>query len=308
MNRNLCKKGIVLGIIFLFVGVGVVPSISGDNSNFGDMIYVNDDNTEGPWDGTQEYPYQYIQDGIDAANDGDTVYVYSGTYYENVVVDKEINLIGEHKATTIIDGGGGESGIYGVITLSHDWVNVKSFRVTNGGRGWCNAGVYVSSDNNNITDIISDNNQNGIWLNYSSNNEIFKNEILNNVRYGISLYYARKNIISGNKILYKCHTGLAISGKDNEIYRNEISNPQYIGLSVVDYPNSIYENNFINNKINARNRINLSSDSKNIFDRNYWDRPRIFPYPILSWLENELNLPIPWLTFDWHPALEPYEI
>ena len=27
------------------------------------MIYVDDDNIDGPWDGTQEYPFQDIQDG-----------------------------------------------------------------------------------------------------------------------------------------------------------------------------------------------------------------------------------------------------
>lgn len=30
----------------------------------------------------------------------------NGTYYEHVVVNKIINLIGENKSTTIIDGGG----------------------------------------------------------------------------------------------------------------------------------------------------------------------------------------------------------
>ena len=49
--------------------------------------------------------YTSIQDAIDNASDGDTIYVYSGIYYENVVINKRINLIGEDRNGTIIDGG-----------------------------------------------------------------------------------------------------------------------------------------------------------------------------------------------------------
>ena len=33
-----------------------------------------------------------IQSAIDAAHSGDTVFVYNGVYYENVVIDKTITL------------------------------------------------------------------------------------------------------------------------------------------------------------------------------------------------------------------------
>ena len=44
--------------------------------------------------GTGEGNYTKIQDAIDDASDMDTVFVYNGTYYENVFIDKTINLIG----------------------------------------------------------------------------------------------------------------------------------------------------------------------------------------------------------------------
>jgi len=47
-----------------------------------------------------------IQDAIDLAIDGDTIYVYSGFYQENLVVSKSVIIRGEDREKTIIDGDG----------------------------------------------------------------------------------------------------------------------------------------------------------------------------------------------------------
>ena len=59
--------------------------------------------------------------------DTDTVFVYHGTYYENVDIDKIINLIGEDKNTTIIDGGGKHDVI--CIHNDNDGVTVSGFTI-----------------------------------------------------------------------------------------------------------------------------------------------------------------------------------
>jgi|GEM_PF-838341 len=71
--------------------------------------------------------YSNIQDAIDDASDGYAVYVYSGTYYENIVIDKSINLTGENVKTTIIYG----NGIGDVIKVTDDKVNISGFTIRN---------------------------------------------------------------------------------------------------------------------------------------------------------------------------------
>ncbi len=55
------KKLVSLGIIILLLSISLIPGIVADKPTFDRTIYVDDDNTEGPWDGTQEHPYQHIQ-------------------------------------------------------------------------------------------------------------------------------------------------------------------------------------------------------------------------------------------------------
>ena len=100
-------------------------------------IYVDDDNTAGPWNGSQAYPYQYIQDGIDAANPGDTVIVRDGTYTGALNKDldfggKALTLRSQNgAASTIIDCEGAGRGFYFYSGEGEDSV-VDGLTVTNG--------------------------------------------------------------------------------------------------------------------------------------------------------------------------------
>jgi len=64
--------------------------------------------------------YPTIQEAINNANEGDIIYVRNGTYYENVIVNKTVSLIGDNKFDTTIDGGGSGK----VIFITADNVTV----------------------------------------------------------------------------------------------------------------------------------------------------------------------------------------
>jgi len=61
----------------------------------------------GTWTVDDDGPADFhtIQEALNAASPGDTIYVHNGTYYENVVVNKTVTLVGENKDATIIEGG-----------------------------------------------------------------------------------------------------------------------------------------------------------------------------------------------------------
>ncbi len=91
--------------------------------------------------------YTSIQDAIDNASDGYRIFVRDGIYRESITIDKEIELIGENRTSTIIDGmtKGHAVGVY------CDKVTVTGFGIQNGQKGvYVNAVSDVLVTNNNI--------------------------------------------------------------------------------------------------------------------------------------------------------------
>jgi len=162
-------------------------------------IYVPDD-------------YARIQWAVDSASIGDTIIVRDGTYYENVVVNKKLIIKSENgSAYCIVDGGGST-----VFTLEADGIRIEGFSIT-GGRD----GIYISSNNNIISNnIISSNNDCGVYL-ISNNSSISNNLISSNNDYGIYLR-GNSNSISNNTISNNKYIDL--EGNNNRISNNIISN------------------------------------------------------------------------------------
>jgi len=93
--------------------------------------------------------YPTIQEAINHANEGDTIFVRNGTYSERIIVNKTVSLIGENRNTTIIDGNKTET----LVNVTADNVTISGFTVQNG-----EIGIDLNSNSNTVaSNIISSN-------------------------------------------------------------------------------------------------------------------------------------------------------
>jgi parallel beta-helix repeat protein len=118
------------GVVLLVFCVLIAPSsltFYAEKNGVANTIYVDDDNIDGPWDGSIEHPFQFIQDGIDSASSSDTIMVFSGIYKGTVVIDKQVTLLGSGSDSTIIDGLQQDS----TVKILHDDCTVKGFQIIN---------------------------------------------------------------------------------------------------------------------------------------------------------------------------------
>jgi parallel beta-helix repeat protein len=212
------------------------------------------------------YPTQSIQEAINNANPGDTIFVHQGVYYENVVANKSVSLVGEDKNLTIIDGNETSS----VIFILANNVCVKNFTLRKSGTLPYDSGIRIEQSSGNIisNNIIS-NNYDGISL-FSSGNNVISGNIISNNYEGITLIASSDTVISGNIISnnYK-YDGISLfSSGNNVISGNTIALNGYCGISILySISNVIYRNNF-------NNTVQVQSNSINVwnygFEGNYW--------------------------------------
>lgn len=227
----------LVSILFFFSVVFIVPlKVDGEDNIQNRTLYVDDNGNA---------DYMNIQDCIDAANVGDTVYVHSGTYYENIMINKTITLIGENAENTIIDGNGRD---VDVLYIKATYVDISGFTLKNGGNGvfLLSSNARVSS-NNNISGCIISNNYWGIDICLSSGNQVSNCIIIKNEYGGIHMYSALCNQIT--------HCNISENGCGIEVTAGE--------------SNSMHHNNFIKNTLHA---IDGNPDQwDDGHEGNYWD-------------------------------------
>jgi len=242
------KKLLVSGVIVLFIGMTISSSTgvylkeqSIKPMSSGNILYVGGNGTGN---------YSTIQEAIDSASDGDSIFVYSGTYFERVKVNKSISLLGENKGTTVIDANGKDVPIF----ITADSVTVSGFTIQNGGNKPTrpDVGIDIRSNYNIISDNIVINNLDGIWLYDSSYSLISGNFITNNSDCGIWLGDFTSNcVVTDNSISNNCF-GIGIIGGISNYNHNISSNTityNHDGILMGDCDeiniwNNVIKNNF----------------------------------------------------------------
>jgi len=298
-------------------------------------IYVDNDNIDGPWDGSKEYPFQYIQDGIDAANDKDTVYVEIGEYTENLLITKDISLIGANREEIIISSSKpSELLILDTVndtilfnfTFSSDteemldvikMVNCSHCTISNIdviSQLLQKSAIVVNGSSNIIKNVFIQGRfiYSGIELYYTDYNTI-ENSTVDSTGAGVLIFRSHNNLISLNKMTNNSNGIYIEEGNQNYITHNSINNNDRGVFSSYSTKNIIKNNNFIDNSIQAKftKLLRRGFIAPNIWDNNYWDDSKGLPIkPILGVLyipnRHLIGFFFPWIAFDLNPSADPF--
>jgi parallel beta-helix repeat protein len=211
--------------------------------------------------------YKTIQEAINNAGSGDTIFVRKGIYTENIVINKSITLIGEDRESTIIDG----RATGNVISIKASNVTIKGFTIRNSDP-FVGYGIFIERFGNIVISNNSINNNNiGIQISFSSRNQIYENIISANY-VGIQLFYSSGNAVYRN-VISSNTDGIDVYyySVGNTFYENTINNNNWgVYLSFYSNNNVFYHNNFVGNIYNV-----YAEQTANIWcyngEGNYWD-------------------------------------
>jgi len=179
-----------------------------------DTVFIDDDYNSSTL-GWGIYCFDTIQHGIAAIDVGGVVYVYEGTYYENLIINKKIQLIGEDKDSTIIDG----QNLNNVIIISSDSVSISGFNIING----LDYGIKVNSNANLVFgNNFSSHEERAIYLYMVENNSITENNFNSNSG-GIRLNQSSHNFIENN-VFYHGSIFFDLNCNYNQISANIMQN------------------------------------------------------------------------------------
>jgi parallel beta-helix repeat protein len=260
MRKNkIIIQSVLLSIIIVLSGCTTISPDTSNGDSIPEGLYVSL---------SEDKEFTSIQNAIDNASDNQTVFVFSGVYNESIIINKTITLMGQDPEKTIING----NNVGDVITISDTATcNIMGFTIQ--GSGSNHAGIKILTSNNNISNVIIKNNNNGIYTQNVNYNNICNNTIKLNDEYGVYLSGSKYNFVKNNVFTDNSY-GMRIKARYNQIIENEFRNNQH-GVYFCCYANKnvVYFNSFINNSIyNAKDNYNGQTwYNEHVSKGNYWD-------------------------------------
>ncbi len=276
MNNFVFRKGLVIGIIILLVGANVVTGFTINLKNT-TISKINGRGTTLYVGGSGPGNYSKIQEAIGNASIGDTIIVFSGIYYENVIVNLSliIKSYSQNPYDTIIHAIDANNHVFDVKS---DNVIIMGFTIegTNESAG-LRGGIRL--DNVTFCDISNNillNNDEGIVLHLNSkSNNIYNNFITFNYDNGIFLDHSNNNTFINNIVTINGGNGICFynSSYYNYVNRNNISNNGKRGVFLRESSNNnlFFHNTFYDNDENARDSCINDWDNGYPTGGNFWD-------------------------------------
>ncbi|UCE73610.1 MAG: right-handed parallel beta-helix repeat-containing protein [Methanomassiliicoccales archaeon] len=264
-----------------------------------DMIFVDDDNT-GIEDGSLAHPYNTISEAVNYAPSGYNIFIFNGTYNEDVVINKLLTFYGDSQGASLggdltINSGGclilkgfklimnstvmGEFGIYvnnggGLIIMGFKG-GIPSV-ITNGedAPGGNASAYYEFQVNDGSTFEMLDSevkraghawnlpnyNEAGLWIN-TDNVIIHNSEIHHNNFHGLIVYNSSGHHVINCTIHNNSWSGIwGKNSQNNYIDDNDICDNGWNGISLSNAANSVINNNNVHS--NNHNGISVSSGTQ----------------------------------------------
>ncbi len=265
------------------------------------------------------HDYATIQEAVNAASDGDRIFVKSGTYHKKVIVNKTVSLTGENKSDTIVESRGdivfeisakgaelSEFTIvgtstnltkitnYGAIVYSEDsYVHDNIFINSNGV-----VGIYVCRDNNLIMHNLFKGS--GKWTAMEILQSRYCDVIGNRIDggyYGIDIVngivHPGGHTICSNTITGVSYRALWLyNSGNNTIIANNFSYCRY-GISLRRCNSTLYPNRFEKNRI-SYNSVGLRtyhSERQIFYHNNFINNTRqIYDFSWDDWAPASINI------------------
>ncbi len=272
--------------------------------------------------------YTVIQDAVDNASAGDTVFVYRGVYshyfpgYQAcVTITKRIRLLGEEKTATVINGSQWQR----VVIIDADGVNISGFTIQNGGTpgfgGHFGAGIDIERNQHIVvTGNIITRNKLGVLIEANSSNVIISGNVFEGNYEGVETMGLNYYIDITNNTIVNNTNGLVLAPRTQTILNNTIADNAVglmafggdassvvsmnqiqdngVGMQLANTRLTVAKNNFINNtrQIDIRKGTILLASPLLLIVRqhwrnNYWSNwEKTTPKPILG--KGDLDIPV----------------